>query len=507
MADPVWNRIHPLTILIELARAVQRLFLAFIIIGFNLFFGGGGDSIAMELVTGVLGFAVIIPALARYYTFGYAINKGKLLVRSGVITKNLRTIPLDRIQNINLTRNLLHRMLGLVDLEIETASSAKAEASISALTEEQAKILKAQLMREAPKLTSFVHEEKNKKVIYSPSNWELFLVGASENRLLAMIAALVGLSYLGPQLGDNIEQNAGQLQSVLGEWARGWVFGVMIVLGLFLFGWIVSIVSTFVKYYGFELTEESQGRLKRTYGLLTNIENVLPLRRVQTVVYRQNLLQKKLNICKLFVSTAGGFGGEKKDDGTPQVQQSPLLTPVLSSDAFPKMIKVVLPNADVSDPEWKPVSPKTILRHIRSTLIPALILGGAAGWWVALDGSWKFSWQNIAAPFAILLIGLFTGYIHSRYAKWALIHDIVISRTGWLSQRRNYLPTDKVQAVTVRQSPIQRAFGLSTIDFSSAAPTFQNTEIDDLTAQDAESLAYAVHERSRKGHDTLVDGF
>ncbi len=511
MAEPVFHRIHPLTIVVELGRVIRQFALLILFLGFQFFTGSLGQEAGFEVLGTALGAVVLIPAVLRYYSFGYAIHQGKLLVKSGIITKNLRTIPLDRIQNINFTRSLVHRLVGLVDLDIETASSAKAEASISALTDEQARILKAQLLRETPKLTSFVHDEMRKKVVYKPSNWELFLVGASENRLPAMIAAVAGLGIFGNSIENFIEKIVQNFAGVTNQLGKGWVLWTTLLVLMLLVGWIVSIVATFIKYYGFELTEDGDGKLKRTYGLINHIENVLPLNRLQTVVYRQNILQKYLKIGKLYASTAGGFGEQKKESGQAEIQQSPLLTPVVRDDAFPALLRTSFLDVDVVDPAWNRVGKKTILRHLRSTVTPALILGIVPNFVPNLIAGrglrFTFIWQSPAVFFGVLALGLFAGAMHYRFAKWADLHDILISASGWIWHRRHYLPVSKVQAVGVRQSPVQRFLGLATIELSSAAPTFQTTEIDDLPADKVEELAYSVHDRSGRGRDSLVDGF
>lgn len=512
MSEPVWHRIHPLTMVLELWNVAKRFFLVIGLLIYELTSGRNTGEIGVEAVAAGLGVLVIVPAVIRYFTYGYAIHQGKLLVRSGLITKNLRTIPLDRIQNINLSRNLLHRVLGLVDLDIETASSAKAEASISALNEEQARILKAQLLREKPRLTSFVQDERNKKVVYKPTPYEIFLVGASENKLGAIIAAVMGLSFVGPAFQNYLAKNATHLSQSLSAMKGSWIFLSVAIVGMLLVGWITSIVQTFIKYFDFELTEDGEGKLRRSYGLLNHVENVLPVSRVQTVVLKQNLIQRALRIAKLYVSTAGGFGSHKKgEQNQTEIHHSPLLTPVMRESAFPQLLHTVLPNEHLVEPKWSPVSPKTVWRHMRSMLLPALILSTLPAVLPSLFTSGEFAfkpvWQCAAVFVFFELVALYSGFVHAKFAKWDDVDNVVVSTVGWFSRRRHYLPSNKVQAVTVRQSLVQRYLGLASVDLSSAAPTFQHTEIDDLPADVAEMLALRVHEVSAAGHDTLVDGF
>ncbi len=476
------------------------MILAFVFVIISFFSGGSAES-NFEMIAAGLGVIVVIPAVIRYFTFGYAISQGNLLIKSGLLTINTRTIPLDRIQNINLSRSIFHRLLGLVDLDIETASGSKAEASISALTEEQAKILKAQLMRQAPKLTSIINEERNKVVIYKPSFYELFLAGASENRLAAILAAVAGLNIFGQNTIENFVERHGknivQFQNVNKNVV---LVGAIAFAGLMLVGWITSIVGTFFKYYGFELTEEGEGRVKRSYGLFHQIENVLPLKRIQAVVYQQNPLQRWLKISKLFVSTAGQMGHAKKsEEGQVQVAQSPLLTPVLKQESYKMLLKLVLPQYEPDEETRYRISKATIFRHVRSGIMISLILAGV---------SIPFIKWGAAGVFAsLLLLHTLAGWLYYRNAYYSDSNDIIMSGHGWFTHRQFFLPTNKVQAVTVRQSPAQRALKLASVDFASAAPTFQSTVIEDGLVENIAELAQSVHQRSRSGRDSLLDGF
>ncbi|MBX3114716.1 MAG: PH domain-containing protein [Fimbriimonadaceae bacterium] len=520
MAEPVYHRIHPLTMVVELPRVIKQLFVAIILVIFQFTRKGGlSEELGFEVVAAALGALVIVPPLLRYYSFGYAIHEGKLLVKSGILQKNLRTIPLDRIQNINLTRSLLHRILGLVDLEIETAAGVKAEASISALTDEQAHVLKAQLMGTKVQSFSRVDRELDRTVIYRPTVKELLLVGASENRAGAMIAAVLGFGAFQPMLQSFFEQEGKQVaRSARSLPPAGWQ---LIIAGIFVFiliGWIISIISAFVKYYNFELSQKD-GNLKRTYGLINHFENMLPIKRIQTVHIDQNFIQRWLKICKMYAATAGGMVQEKKSEANQaQIATAPLLTPVLRDDMRDSLLKTALPKADVSNPEWQPVSKNTIYRHLRTGLWPSLFFSGlmAVVFWIYRQpftrGVVKIQpfWDQFG-PYltftGLMLLALLSGWIYWKCARWSDAHSVIITRLGWFKRRWNYLPMDKVQLVSVSQSPAQRWFKLATVDFDSAAPTFQKTEIDDMPIEEAFALAKRVHTKSGDSRDSLVDGF
>ncbi|MEK7680604.1 MAG: PH domain-containing protein [Patescibacteria group bacterium] len=78
----------------------------------------------------------------------------------GVITKKYVTIPYDKIQNVDIYRGILARILGLSDLHIQTAGAslqisrygllgAAAEGRLSGLSQADAEQLRDELIRRA----------------------------------------------------------------------------------------------------------------------------------------------------------------------------------------------------------------------------------------------------------------------------------------------------------------------------------------------------------------------
>ena len=111
------HQLHPATILVELLRRLGGL-AYFIGLALVLrFFGAGGSTEAYEyIIAGLAGFSAL-GALLRYLTMRFGVKDRHLVIHSGLIFRQHRTIPLERIQNVSLKRSPLHRVLGVVDLE------------------------------------------------------------------------------------------------------------------------------------------------------------------------------------------------------------------------------------------------------------------------------------------------------------------------------------------------------------------------------------------------------
>lgn len=79
-------------------------------------------GVAIILVIGNI-FSYIWSKLT-YYFYRYEISENGFKKESGVIYKKYVTIPYDRIQNVDINRGILARILGLSDLNIQTAGNS-----------------------------------------------------------------------------------------------------------------------------------------------------------------------------------------------------------------------------------------------------------------------------------------------------------------------------------------------------------------------------------------------
>ena len=95
-------------------------------------------------------------AKLSYHFYHYEFTDMGFKKESGVIYKKYITIPYDRIQNVDINRGILARMLGLSDLQIQTAgysttSGVTAEGKLPALSQEVAETLRDELIQRALK--------------------------------------------------------------------------------------------------------------------------------------------------------------------------------------------------------------------------------------------------------------------------------------------------------------------------------------------------------------------
>lgn len=118
---------------------VLRWFVLALILSGWLLFGGVGIFAGFKENGGQLSLAVFnvlwigpllflvlcfVWAKLAYRFYRYELTENGFRKESGVIYKRYVTIPYDRIQNVDIYRGILARVLGLSDLQIQTAGAS-----------------------------------------------------------------------------------------------------------------------------------------------------------------------------------------------------------------------------------------------------------------------------------------------------------------------------------------------------------------------------------------------
>ncbi|MFP8956229.1 PH domain-containing protein [Natrialbaceae archaeon A-CW3] len=83
--------------------------------------------------------------IAYYYRFEYALTDDTVDVAAGVFSRRSREIPYRRIQNVDVRQGVIHRLLNLAVLSIETAGGGNTEATLNFVSESEASRLQREI--------------------------------------------------------------------------------------------------------------------------------------------------------------------------------------------------------------------------------------------------------------------------------------------------------------------------------------------------------------------------
>ncbi len=96
--------------------------------------GDNGTGIAYWMwvvISLVLVVVVVAVDVVRRALIDYVVTDQRIRIRRGVLTRREQSASIERVQNINTTRTLLDRMLGIGAIDFDTAGAEAVEASFT----------------------------------------------------------------------------------------------------------------------------------------------------------------------------------------------------------------------------------------------------------------------------------------------------------------------------------------------------------------------------------------
>jgi membrane protein YdbS with pleckstrin-like domain len=118
--------------------------------------------------------------------------------------------------------------------------------------------------------------------------------------------------------------------------------------------------------------------------------------------------------------------------------------------------------------EWRPVSSRLIIvEQIRLAAVLVVLAGAAGVLWMIFD-----SWLFLAAAAVVIVFGAVRSVVIVRSVRsWGYAErvDDLLVRHGLLVRRLSIVPYARMQFVDVSAGPLERAFGLATVELHTAA--------------------------------------
>lgn len=440
---------------------------------------------------------VIVPLLAgavwKQFFYRYGFGPAGLVIREGLFFHNVRQIDYSRIENIDTERGLLHRLLRVAEVRVETSTGGRPEALIRVLGLTAAEDLRKQVFASRFGEARTAAEPEKEEVLLRLPTWEVVKFGLIDNRGMIVVAGMFGLLHESNtiELWATVLKDRMSAQALDSLIASGLIIQItlgLIVLAIaFVLVRLLSVALALVTLHGFTL-ERSGADLRARYGLLTRIALTLRVRRVQAAHVTDTLLHRLFGRVSVRVDLAGDMGtSQRGDDAQSKVRWlAPLAEPVYAR----KLIGIALPTVDFSAPaNWQPLSPRARRRVLRRSLI---------GW--LLVSSVLAAVLRTYVPLSLLLVGVPVSVWYSamyvRYTRWALQPDALFFRHGWLTRKLVIVPRDRVQVVCLRESPFDRRHRMASVcvDTAGAGPRSDQIRVPYLDVDVARSLAAALYE-------------
>ena len=464
------RRLHPGTLFIRFVRQVPEY-----VVGAPALIALASDAGIWRILLITLAGAAIalVATLLIWLRFRYGVGESEIVIQSGVLHRQRRVIPFDRIQDIDIEQRLLARLFGLARVRLETGGAAKDEGNLDAVSLAEAHRLREVIRHRGGRASAEVEGEvpHAEPELFRMEVPRLLLAGLF-NFSLFYLAVLGGaFQYFDPLIDRYLEDAKNWVVPSREEAAKlGVYFTIAALLLLVVLGVITGLVRTIARDYRFRLSR-SPGGLRRQRGLFTLSEVIIPLNRVQLALVETGWIRQRLGWYSLDLQTLNADAQKSgHQDAAPFARMQEIL-PILAETG----IRDLPP-----DDAYLRVSRISIVRRYLGILVPLLLAALVA---------------SIFWPLALLslvpLLGIAGAIVLLwRRHRYALTERAIYIREGILSPRLWIVPFDRIQAVSVRRSPLQRRLGLATVEVDTAGSSlFAAPAVRDLDDEAADALA------------------
>ena len=457
------RRLHPWSWLFVLLQQLRQFIVPLLV----LLFLGRGDRHALWPLVGV---AVLAATSAwTYFTYRYRVDADRLVVRAGLLERQVRQIPFARIHNVALHQTLLHRLCGVAEVRLESAGGTKPEAEMRVLRLEEALALERVIRARGAvaavdrsttaAAAGTAADEDEGRVLLALSAGELVRLGLVGNRGMAVVAGAFAVAWQVLPERRLARAATGFLQEAFG-YASGFAHGtaaqlaavaLLLAVALALVR-LLSVLLALLQYHGFRLLLQGR-RLTVERGLLTRLRTSAPRRRIQAWSLHEGVLHRLLHRRALHVDTVASAGGSGEQRGLRE------LAPIATPGACDDLVRELLPEVS-----WPPTGWRRLHRLAWARLaLPGIALAVAG----AAVGTWQLGPMGLLA-LAWAAWATWAARRHARRAGYSLDPRIIALREGWWSRRWRFAEIDKLQALRLERSPLDRWTGMATLTLDTA---------------------------------------
>lgn len=467
MAEGADQRLHPLTLLMNLVRKGPQAAVGF----FALLFSAPDEVSTLAEVIALLAIIALFGnEFYSWWRFTYRLGDEELRIASGLFNRNVRSIPYERIQDVNVEQGPLARILGMAKVRLETGSSGSGDEGVLDAVD----LAEAQRLRDVIRLrkaggaaavpavatpdaapaapaAATARTETAHRAIFAMDSRRILIAGLFNFSLVffALVGAVFNnLDFLIPDdLIDpgHIIDKAGLKDVFDALDLATQIIGILAALvGLVVIGTLGGIIRTVLREHGFRL-ERTETGFRRQRGLLTLTDVVMPLHRIQAAVIETGPIRRRLGWYTLKVQSLASDSDKESDHS---------IAPLAHADEVRSILRETQIGWEMDYQAMQPVDPAMWWVPLVFAL-PVPMIG------IGLSASLANPWLGLL--YLLLPLVPLSSWLHWRAHRYALQGDQLYVRDGFWAQRLTLLPLRRVQSVDIKQSAVSRFIGLADV--------------------------------------------
>lgn len=441
------RRQHITAIIFMFVKSLKELIFAF---GIGIFLTIKENWQMTLLFGGGFFLIVLIFSLLSWLRFTYRVEENELRIESGVIIRQKKYVPLNRIHTIDYSANVIHRLFKLVKVNVDTGSGGASELKLSAITREEGDNLRSALGKSNLSLSIDDNNEKTSTVIrparMEKITWRHLIMAASTS---GGFGALLFAAYLGgSQLLSLVPEH--YFDSTL-DWFSGAGMTLVILSSIIAIVvlYIIGITGTVLKYAFFTI-EQYEDHLFIKRGLLETKELTIPYERIQSITIKQNVLRQLFGFVSIHATVVGNIM-EGKDS------VNPVLFPFMHKRQVEEFIEHYLPQYVVEENEWVGLPKKALTYYIGRMVILPIIITIVIGY---------FYPTFIFIPIIFVILFTMLGILSYRTAGYRKDRTKLQLKKRFFQKQTKTILRNRIQTIEKSQHKLQQIQCLSTVHVS-----------------------------------------
>ncbi len=451
------ERLHPLYLVSGLGSNLRQLVGAYVAVGY---FAATGSWRTAALMLGGISFVVVVGLFLTWRRFEFRVGTNEIRIDSGILNRLHRSIPFDRIQDVDITQGPLARLLGLARVRFETGGSAGAkqdDGALAAISLARAEAIRDLIRARRGAVPVTEAELPAEHAPLFAMDLRRLLLSGVFNFSLAVVAGLAGASQtIGDAAGfdpftrrfwrDALSAGTPLADFLLAHRLTAALAGLVLLIGV---GLVTGVGRTVLRDYRFRLDRTATG-LRRRRGLLTLTDVTLPLQRVQAAIIATGPLRARFGWRDLKLQSLGKDEGSKGDHVV-----APLAT-----------INEVA--AILTELGWRRVDPALDWHHVSRAYVWTFALAAAL---LIIPATVMVLLMPPLGAAGLVLIAAAIGarWLGWKRYRYALDEDRLLVQSGWWKRRLVILPLANIQSVDLTENLISRQFDVASLTIGVAS--------------------------------------
>ncbi|MGY0692483.1 PH domain-containing protein [Virgibacillus sp. FSP13] len=483
------KRMHPMAMIAAYIKTVKEVFFLFILLFIvNIASEAWWVEIGRVLFIAYLVyrlFAVVLEWMRTRYVLG----EEAVELDQGVFTRKHRSIPYQRVQNVQSKTPFYLQPFGLTSLTLETgAEGDESSLTFAALKVEEAKRIEETLDAYRNRTTQMetveyevdeqaevsqdvpIHHEKT--IHFKPTRKDILKASVLSFSYVLLIPVLLSIFQNIDEVYDVSTMAEDAYDFLVSSWYL--ILGVVVVFILIAVSF--GLIRTYLKYGKYEISSDDE-RIYIRSGVLNEQYFSIRKQNVQAVKIEQSLLKRMLKLAEVKLVSAGSldFSGEEINS----------LYPFLPADRAYTLIEELLPGFEVKTDMERLPRKSLVARFIR---IP----------WVWLIGTGLlifFKPELWFLSLVLLALTIFYRIMDYNVTRFLTHGKFIQFRSGGFSATTFITTRNKVIEFELKQSRLKKRFGLATIETTNRAKPVHVQTLADITSDMAEEAFVWYSER------------